>query len=528
MLDYEVLVIGSGGAGLISALSAVKEGVKVAVLSKTPVGTASCTAYSSGFFTLPYQDMSFQQYLEKTMMVGRNINRKSLVETLGKEAYTSLKELRSWGITIRFLKDGHATVRDSSATPIVSGGGLVSELKNLAKEKGVSFVEDVFVTRILEKNNRAYGVEYWNWKKGTCQQLFSKAVILATGGAGQIFRRTDNPSRITGDGYALALKSGLSLVDMEFIQFYPLGFDEPRFPSWMIRLPIIDIARITDKKGNEFLQDKMKEWKINSGKEISLYARDRTARLIQENIAQGKEVFLHLEDIPEDKWSEWDLRKISSCFPEGLKPWNYGPVHVSPLEHYFCGGIRIDERSSTSMEGLYACGEVTGGVDGASRVGGNALSNMVRFALRAGKESAILSTSSSPEPLTSSEHVEANNSSFHEGGIDPSEVRKEIQTLNHKYLGPLRNEQGLRDLLAKLEDIYGSIPELRKGRPYDQLVALEIESLILSSLAVATSAISRKESRGVHYRTDYPSELPCFERSQSVEMKEEVLKTSFE
>ena len=203
MVNFDVLVIGSGGAGLIAALSAIKEGSTVAVLSKTPVGTASSTAYSSGFFTLPSQDLSFQRYFDNTISVGRGINRKDLVETLGKEACLSLKELQSWGVTVRFLKDGHATVRDSSPIPIVSGGGFISELKTLASNKGVRFIENICVTDILVSNKRVYGVEYCDWMKGTYGRIFCNSLILATGGAGQIFKRTDNPSRITGDGYAL-------------------------------------------------------------------------------------------------------------------------------------------------------------------------------------------------------------------------------------------------------------------------------------------------------------------------------------
>lgn len=527
-MNFDVLVIGSGGAGLISALSAIKEGSTVAVLSKTPVGTASSTAYSSGFFTLPYQDLSFQRYFDNTISVGRGINRKDLVETLGKEACLSLKELQSWGVTVRFLKDGHATVRDSSPIPIVSGGGFISELKTLASNKGVRFIENICVTDILVSNKRVYGVEYCDWMKGTYGRIFCNSLILATGGAGQIFKRTDNPSRITGDGYALALKGGLSLVDMEFIQFYPVGFDEPRFPCWMIRLPIIDIARITDEKGEEFLKAKMQEWSIDSGQDISLYARDRTARLIQEKIAQGHEILLHLEDIEKEKWEEWDLRKITSCFPRGLNPWNYGPVHVSPLEHYFSGGIMIDKGAATSIEGLYACGEVTGGVDGASRVGGNALSNMVSFAMKAGKGAASLAYGVSPKPYRLLEEKKAKKISLSDRGIEPCMIREKIKALDQECLGPLRNEKGIRKVISELEDIYRDIPDLKVEKPQDLLGALEIEGLLLSSLVVAYSACSRKESRGVHYRIDFPLEMQDFERSQFVKIQNGQFVTGFD
>ncbi len=526
-MNTDVIVIGSGGAGLISAISALKKGASVTIMSKTPVGTASSTAYSSGYFTFADGELSVDSYIDKTTNVGRNVNNGKLVESLGKEAYSALKELESWGITLRFLKDGHATVRDSSTNPIVSGGGFISELKTLAIKRGVSLLDNVYVTEILVKDNRIWGVEYCDWIKGTFEQIQCKTVILATGGAGQIYQRTDNPSRITGDGYALALKAGLSLVDMEFIQFYPLGIDEPGFPSWMVRLPIIDMARVTDEDNSEFLKEQMQIWGINSGQEISLYARDKTAKLVQEKISQGKKVLLHMEDIQREKWDEWDLKKVRSCFPPSVKPWEYGPIHISPLEHYFCGGICIDENARTSIDGLFACGEVTGGVDGASRVGGNALSNMVSFAMKAGKQSASMSSSSqSIEALPGVRRKDLNCAD--NNGIDPGIIRTEIKTIVQKYLGPLRKEKGLTKALSKLEAIYENMPDLRIEKPMDILAALEIEGLLLSSLTVARAALFRQESRGVHCRIDFPSEESRFEKSQFVKMNENKLSTSFE
>ncbi|GAB6280558.1 MAG: fumarate reductase subunit A [Thermovirga sp.] len=499
------------------------------MLSKTATGTASSTAYSSGYFTLPDHELGVRDYVETTVNVGKNINRNNLLQTLGRGAHASLLELQSWGITIRFLGEGHATIKDSAPLPIVSGGGFISELKSLAWDLGARFEENVFATNILVKNNRVFGVEYCDWMKGTSGRIFCKAVVLAAGGAGQIFERTDNPSRITGDGYALGLESGLSLLDMEFIQFYPVGFDEPRFPCWMIRLPIVDIARLTDGKGNEFLKEQMQTWGIAGGNEISLYARDRTALLVQKKLDLGDEVLLHLEDIEEEKWSEWDLRKTMSCYPEGAKPWSYGPVHVSPLAHYFCGGILIDESTATSIEGVYACGEVTGGVDGASRVGGNALSSMACFALRAGRESVSISRGASPKPFI---QAQAETRPRHEifsrnDGINPLEIKKTIQTLTREYLGPMRNGKGLRRAIIELEAIRSAMPDLRIKSPLDLLMSFEIDSMLLSSLAAAYPALSRQESRGVHYRQDFPSVMSTFEKNQIVSLKDGKFTTNF-
>lgn len=527
MFQADVVVIGSGGAGLIAAIASAKEGVSVAVLSKTATGSASATEYSSGFFTLPDKEMSIGQYIQHVRNIGKDLSRENLLNTLGESAHSSLQALCSWGVTVRFLGRGHATITDSAKVPIASGAGMLSELRHLAAEHGVKFFENVFVTDILASNNRVFGVDYCDWTKGSTGRIHCKSVVIATGGAGQIFRRTDSPSRITGDGYALALKAGLALEDMEFVQFYPLGFDEPRFPCWMIRLPILDIARLTDGAGGEFLKQEMQDRGIQNGMEVSLFARDMAARLIQKKIELGDEVLLHLEDIGRSCWNEWDLRKTMACYPQGVKPWDHGPVHVSPLAHYFCGGIKIDTMTATSIDGLFACGEVTGGVDGASRVGGNALSSMVTFGIRAGREAAKISRLPSPRPFADAEKVKERHFPC-DLGVQPGRARNEIRSLTQECLGPLREERSIRRAISVLEDYLArELQLIRIERPQDLLETLELESMLLASLSVAYSALSRKESRGVHYRTDFPYERDEYEKPQAVKIQNGKFLTAF-
>lgn len=513
-----MIVIGSGGAGLTAAVSSAMEGCSVTVLSKTATGAASATSYSSGFFTFPDDDLSADEYKDLVRGVGKNLSREDLLEALGERARDCLLQLRSWGATVRFLGGGHATVIDSARIPMTSGSGLVSELRGIASAKSVAFLENVFVTRLLVDGGRVYGADYLDWTTGEAGRVFGKAVILATGGASQVFLRSDTPARVTGDGYALALESGLPLEDMEFIQFYPLGFDEPHFPCWMIRLPVLDLARLTDGSGREFLREEMKARGLRDGMAVSLFARDMAARLIQEKLAAGGEALLHLEDIERSRWSEWDLRKSLGCYPRGVTPWEYGPVHISPLAHYFSGGVAIDPLASTSIEGLFAAGEVTGGVDGASRVGGNALTGMVFSGITAGREAARLAHSASPRPFKQGEGPR--KCGFTRGhGPSPGVLREEIKRLNQGSLGPLREETSILRGLSALEDYRRSFPAMKIEKPTDLLEALELKSMILTSLAVGYSALSREESRGVHFRTDHPREEPGFERPQEVRIE---------
>jgi succinate dehydrogenase/fumarate reductase flavoprotein subunit len=528
IIQTDVVVIGSGGAGLTAAISSAKQGCSVVVLSKTGTGSASATSYSSGFFTFPDDELSVSEYREHVRRVGKNLSRENLLEVLGEHARDSLLQLRSWGATVRFLGGGHATITDSARIPVASGAGLISELGGIAAGHGVAFVENAFVTGLLVEGGRVFGVDYVDWTTGKTDRIFSKAVILATGGGGGIFRRTDSPARVTGDGYALALEAGLALEDMEFVQFYPLGFDEPHFPCWMIRLPVLDRARLTDGTGREFLREEMKARGLRDGMAVSLFARDMAARLIQERLAAGGEVLLHLEDIDRSCWKEWDLRKSLGCYPRGIAPWEYGPVHISPLAHYFCGGVGIDTRASTSVEGLFSAGEVTAGVDGASRVGGNALTGMVFTGITAGREAALLSRSGSPRPFkekATAGPVQSGSSPAR--GLSPGIVRDEIKRLNQECLGPLREGGSILRGISALEEYRRSLSMMRTEKPADLLGALELKSIILTSLAVGYSALSREESRGVHFRTDRPKEVIGYESPQQVRIEGERFITRF-
>jgi len=280
---------------------------------------------------------------------------------------------------------------------------------------------------------------------------------------------------------------------MEFIQFYPLGWNDKRLPVWMADLSLIDFVPLIDSQGNEFLLDKLRQWGFRDGAEGNLYARDRAAVAIAEADQNGG-AFLHFESLPASVWEDKRFLRALVIHPARLKGVK-GPVRVEPLQHYFCGGIVIDENCHTSISGLYACGEVTGGADGANRIGGNALANIVTFGLRAGQNAAIetpqtgvFSIQDTPAPT------------FPNKGAPPQTLRQELQNMMWKCLGPIRNELGLNEALMFLDEF--------ENRPYcvsssaDLLAALEMPGLISTARACAQAALVRKQSLGVHYRED--------------------------
>lgn len=521
-----IIVVGAGGAGLVAAISARKPGTEVIVINKTGRGTGSCTAYAAGFFTLGYGKITPELHASKTMEIGRYINDLRMVQTFSENAVNTMKELQSWGITLKLLKSGHASTRASASNLFMAGYGMIEELYAIAKDLGIRFLEDTVVTELKVEDGKIKGVECVNWKTGNALGLGASAVIMATGGAGQIYSRTDNPSRVTGDGYSLALRAGTHLKDMEFVQFYPLGWDEPNFTNWMVGLGIIDQVPLVDENNREFLLEAIHSWGLKSGLEGNYYARDKTSICLAKHLKNGGKALLHLERFAPEDWEKPPLSEMLNFYPGDKKPWNYGPVNVSPIEHYMTGGIDIDPSCSTSIKGLFACGEVTGGVDGASRIGGNALTNIVTFGMIAGKTASRSATGETPdfEPVNSMEKLKE----WSEGNIPPSEIKKNIKTTVQKGLGPVRTSSSIKKTIDIIQDLYSQSSRAEVPDHLDLLCALEIQGLLDSAMSIAESALAREESRGVHYREDYPLERDEWQRNIRVSYNEGKFETEIQ
>ncbi|MBL3540351.1 FAD-binding protein [Aminivibrio sp.] len=501
-MKKKIIVVGAGGAGLTAAVAAAKKGAEVLLLSKTACGDANCTAYSGGLFSLSSGTVTPEDHFRRVVEIGRGVNDRKLVRTLAEESEKTLRTLADWGVTLKITDSGRATVRESAPSEIMGGRGLTRELAAIARAEGVSILENCVATKILAGERGAEGLEWVNWKTGRKYRSPASAVILASGGGGRIYSRTDNPARMTGDGYALALEAGLDLADMEYVQFYPLGWKDPAFPLWMVGLAIVDYIPVTDENGREFLREAILSWGLTSGKEANYFARDKSAIFLSRHERQGGKTLLHLENLGEEMLTIPDVRvSLMLDLPPERRT---GPVELSPIQHYFTGGIPIDTEGRTALPGLYACGEVTGGVDGASRMGGNALTNIVTFGLRAGRFSAEEAGEGGIGDVT---EIPADLSFLApEGGIRPRDAGDRLRAVVQEGLGPCRSGDGLRRCAAALEEWKVSCPPLKVGDSVDLLHALEMKGLAFTAEAVARAALLREESRGVHYRDDFPEE----------------------
>ena len=521
----DATVIGQGAAGLTAALVLAKEGIKVTSMSKTQPGKATATIYSGGGFTLGVGGLSTHEHKNMTLRAGRNLNVPELLDVFAQEAPSIIPFLRHSGVPFSIRRGGIGIQRDPHF-PLLGGKPLIDALHKMCVDSGVNFLPNAIATRLLTDDRGISGVEWLQRQTGNISVLGAKSVVLATGGGGAIYERTDNPARITGDGYMLALDAGCHLLDMEFVQFYPIGIDIPGGAHWFIDLGIIDLARLTDADGEPFLDALLKQEGISSGRDANLFARDKCSVAIALQNRKSQ-VLLHLDDIPKESWEGDEyLRTIMHMFPKSSPPWETS-VPVSPIQHYFPGGMRIGPNAETEVPGLFACGEVTGGIDGANRVGGNALTNCIVFGIRAGQSAASCAKGGQLAPIKLEDSAYENevfipalrvptvrdllrNDDSH---VTARSMRREIQQYSAKYLLPVRSREELTKAKEDLKALSELLHLQNCESETDLLLAAENVGLWYTAAAVTFSASARAESRGPHFRTDFPEENPSWERN---------------
>jgi succinate dehydrogenase/fumarate reductase flavoprotein subunit len=504
-LDTDILIIGSGGAGLVAACEARRRGARVLLVTKATAGMANCTAYAGGGFTGPYGAVTKEEHRLKTLEIGRGINIPHMLAALA-DSREKVPALQEFGVKMD-IRDGGVSVAKYGLTPITGGTGMTLPLVAHAKSIGVDILENTMVTGVFTQGSRVTGVRALDTRSGKLSSIAAKAVIVATGGAGRLYSRTDNPARTTGDGFALLAELGLPFIDMEFVQFYPMGFAEPGFPMWMIGLDFADLAPVTDENGKEFLKERWTEWGIKNGREANAYTRDRSSQAIAKEWVRGGEVLVHVEKVTPDDWKRNRGQAVIKMFPKGRVPAD-GPIRVKPLEHYFPGGTLIGPDCSTEIKGLFASGEVTGGTDGANRIGGNALSMITVFGFRAAESALAHAAGVAIAELPDAHPADRSAREWlaNESGFTPAEVKKRVNDTADENLAVVRSEQGIKTAIAALHEIAADTGRMVARTGSDLMNAYEAQNIITVGKLVAQAALLRTESRGVHYRSDFPVE----------------------
>lgn len=543
-MEYEkirtdVLIIGGGGAGVRAAIEADNLGVSVTLLSKGIISRCGLTpmagySYQAAFGHSNPADNP-QVHFEDTVREGRRLGDENLIQCLTEEAMERALEMERYGVRFTKQNGKFAQVRHPGQTyPRINripGRGyqmMVGLKKELNRHKNVQVLEDCVVSKILtDSSGRPAGAVAFLQREGRLLAFQAKAIILATGGYEELWEKTDTAPDSTGDGAALAFDLGAQLVDLEMMLYYPIvTLGSKVFPSMRQVLQYESLlekeylgGRLLDAEGKEFLPP---------GK---LPVRDVLISLILKEREEGRAterggVFIDLTKLP---LSPEELgRKIDEVGARiqfnrikylGLDL-TRDSIEVAPACHYSLGGVRINERTETSIPGLFAAGEVSGNVHGANRISGNALAETQVFGRRAGEgasREAKLHTNF--PPLISKEieeeiHRVENFFAPRKDSLRPRELKKRLQRVMEEKVGLKRDDSGLRWAIASIQDLRTELPRIRvpavRVFNYELQEAIEVHFMVRVAELVARAALCRTESRGHHFRSDYPREDPAW------------------
>lgn len=525
IVDTDVLIIGSGGAGLRAAIEARRYGVKVIVIDKAVIGMNSNTRYSGGGlkaalpgiletrYTTIYSTP--EEHFQAALLHGEYLNDQELIETLTLEAPARVLELQEFGVTTFRAMYYHVQYPH--------GTGLVAPQMAHAKKIGCSLRPGVVPTDLIIEGERVAGCVGFNIHTDKPVLMRAKAVILATGGAGEIYERNDTTVTTTGDGFSLAFAAGLQLRDMEIVQFEPYVQAEPG-------LPMLDrheceaefFGILRNKDGEEFLkkylpprQESVDSFEKQFGIPLT-DIRERVSRAMMSEVHAGRgdngAVLFDLTHVPPEVWDADIASRYtkSVLMRNGFDP-TQKPIHVLPGAICNLGGVAINPHCETAIAGLYAAGEVTGGVHGAARLGGDALVETIVYGARAGKYAALYAMETQAPRAGESQLDDARKEWQRilgrpaEGSTAAEAIKDKIKKIMWDKVGPLRDGAGLQQALDELNRLAEDdaprmyAPTIRRMR-----AVYEARSMLLTARLVVTAALARTESRGAHYRLDYP------------------------
>jgi succinate dehydrogenase/fumarate reductase flavoprotein subunit len=501
-LETEVLVIGSGLAGLRAAIESARNGVRTIVVSKSTIEGGSNSALAGGGLAVAAEEKDIENYIKETLSVGKGLNDRLLVAELAHGGLKEIELLRGLGVDLIQRPPGYRVDKRGYPANMFGGRILVKKLIQEANRYSqLQFLPNFFVYKILAEGGEVSGVIGFD-KEGKPCLISSKSVVLAAGGGGGIYRRNDNYKKILGDGYGLALETGLSLIDMEFVQFYPFGFAEPGLPQAMIYPPYPEEVRILDCEGRDFLE--------KHGIDMSLdrligTLRDKSCHLIYKE-SQIAKVRMDYTRVPDSRWEEFPL----TLFPKKRFNFKQNPFGISPLAHFFMGGIKVKSAGETDIPGLYAAGEVAGGLHGSNRMGGNALAECLVFGSKGGYEAARYAKTrivkkTPPIPKDWPGDLLASSAGLRSTS-NTSAVLRAVRDLAWKYAGPIRNEEQMREGLSLLDDRRRKLDSIPVCQISELISKKELENSLLVLQAILTSSLARKESRGSFQREDFPSQ----------------------
>lgn len=557
--EYDVVVIGAGGAGLRAAIESSALGARTALVCKSLLGKAHTVMAEGGvaaaLATVDSRD-GWKVHFRDTMKGGKFLNQPRMAQLHAQEAPDRVRELQEWGAVFDRTKDGGILQRNfgGHSYPRLAHVGdrtgleMIRTLQDRGVHQGIDVYMECTMRWILKDGGHVAGC-FGYWRESGRFVLFrSHAIVLATGGIGRCWDVSSNSWEYTADGHAMAMWAGADLIDMEFVQFHPTGMVWP--PSvrgtlitegvrgeggvlknsqgerFMFRyIPDLFKGDVADTEGeaNQWVADVVAGKTPTARKPPELLTRDVVARAIRREIREGRGsphggVFL---DIASRRTPEEIIRKLPSMYHQFKELADVDitkePMEVGPTCHYMMGGVRVDaETQESTVAGLYAAGEVGGGLHGANRLGGNSLSDLLVFGKRAGEFAAKHAKSRSALPNVNVDEVQYVARKLlapfdRSEGENPYAIHEDLRAMMQKYVGIVRTEEDLKSALEQLRELRQRAAKVKVGGNIQYNpgwhLALDLENMLDISEAVTRAALERTESRGAHTREDYPDSI---------------------
>ncbi|MFC0773894.1 fumarate reductase/succinate dehydrogenase flavoprotein subunit [Terrimonas alba] len=554
--NYDVLVIGAGGAGLRAAIEAAANGVSVGLICKSLLGKAH-TVMAEGGIAAALSNVderdNWKVHFADTMRGGQYLNDWRMAELHAKEAPDRVRELEAWGALFDRTKDGRILQRNFGGHKYPrlahvgdrTGLEMIRTLQDHGIHQDIAVHMEFTIITLLKNGERVAGAFGYDREKGQFKLFRAKAIVVATGGIGRAFKITSNSWEYTGDGHALAYHAGAELMDMEFVQFHPTGMVWP--PS-VRGILVTEGVRgeggiLLNKENKRFMFDEIPElylsqtadneeegWKYTQGDRAArrppeLLTRDHVARCIVREIKEGRGsphngVFLDISWIKKKlpNAAEHIKKKLPSMYHQFKKLADIDitkeAMEVGPTTHYMMGGIRVDaDTQMSTVPGLFAAGEAAAGLHGANRLGGNSLSDLLVFGKRAGEFAALFAKENGQTIIIDEHEIAAIVRRVLEPfarteGDNPFQVQYDLQGMMQDLVGIVRKEEELLTAMEELKKLWRRSNKVKVigNREYNNgwHTALDLQNLLTVSEAITRAAIERKESRGAHFREDYP------------------------
>jgi succinate dehydrogenase flavoprotein subunit len=573
--EHDVLVIGAGGAGLRAAIEASAAGVRVGLVCKSLLGKAH-TVMAEGGIAAALANVderdNWKVHFADTMRGGQYVNQWRMAELHAKEAPDRVRELEAWGAVFDRTKDGRILQRHFGGHKYPrlahvgdrTGLEMIRTLQDHGVHRGIDVYMEHTILSLLKDGDRVVGAFGYERERGRFKIFRAKAVVLATGGIGRAYKITSNSWEYTGDGHTLAYDAGADLIDMEFVQFHPTGMVWP--PSVMGILVTEGVRGeggiLTNKEGRRFMFDAIPEnyrtqtanneeegWRYCQGAKDArrppeLLTRDHVSRCIVREIKEGRGsphggVYLDISWIKQKlpNAAEHIKRKLPSMYHQFKQLADIDiteqPMEVGPTTHYIMGGVHVEPDTQMSRApGLFAAGECAAGINGANRLGGNSLSDLLVFGKRAGEFAAKFAKENSLDKIGPPQAKQIESAArealapFERSSSEsPYQVQKDLQDTMQDLVGIVRNESEMREALGKIDDFKKRAENaaVSGNREYNPgwHTALDLKNLLAVSEAITRAALERKESRGAQFRDDYPDKDDQFAKVNTMISKAE-------